>query len=62
MVQWLRLCVPNAQGPGLIPGLETISHMQQINKNKYFKKFSPQSILEYESCSMVKNLWDGADS
>ena len=37
------------------PWPETISHMQQINKNIYFKKFSPQSIVEYESCSMVKN-------
>ena len=26
VVQWLRLCVPNAGGPGLIPGWGTRSH------------------------------------
>ena len=29
MVQWLRLCTPNAGGPGLIPGQGTRSHMLQ---------------------------------
>ena len=27
MVQWLRLCAPNAGNLGLIPGWETRSHM-----------------------------------
>ena len=26
VVQWLRLCTPNAQGQGLIPGQGTRSH------------------------------------
>ena len=26
LVQWLRLCAPNAEGPGLIPGQGTGSH------------------------------------
>ena len=30
MVHWLRLCAPNAQGPGLILDPETISHMWQL--------------------------------
>ena len=30
MVQWLRLCAPNAEGRGLIPGQETRSHMPQL--------------------------------
>ena len=27
VVQWLRLCAPSAEGPGLIPGQGTRSHM-----------------------------------
>ena len=46
MVQWLRLCVHNLGGLGLIPGQGTRSHMLQlrpgavksINENNYFKK------------------------
>ena len=30
MVQWLKLCVPNAGGPSSIPGQETRSHMPQL--------------------------------
>ncbi|TEA35837.1 hypothetical protein DBR06_SOUSAS1110216, partial [Sousa chinensis] len=30
VVQRLRLCVPNAGGPGSIPGQETRSHMPQL--------------------------------
>ena len=30
MVQWPRLCVPDARGPGLILGQETRSHMPQL--------------------------------
>ena len=30
VVQWLRLCSPNAGGPGLIPGQGTRSHMPQL--------------------------------
>ena len=30
VVQWLRLCVPNAGGPGLIPAQGTRSHMLQL--------------------------------
>ena len=53
VVQWLRLCTPNAGGLGSIPGWGTSSHMtqqkkiphvasknqhSQINKNKCFEK------------------------
>ena len=31
MVQWLRLCAPNAGGPGSIPGQGTRSRMLQLN-------------------------------
>ena len=30
VVQWLRLCAPNAAGPGSIPGQGTRSHMPQL--------------------------------
>ena len=30
VVQWLRLCAPNARGPGLIPGQGTRSHVLQL--------------------------------
>ena len=30
VVQWLALCVPNAGGPGSIPGQEARSHMPQL--------------------------------
>ena len=30
VVQWLRLCTPNAGGMGLIPGQRTRSHMPQL--------------------------------
>ena len=32
MVQWVRLCTPNAGGPGLIPGRGTRSHMHATTK------------------------------
>ena len=31
VVQWLRLCAPNAGGPGSIPGQGIRSHMLQLN-------------------------------
>ncbi|TEA33197.1 hypothetical protein DBR06_SOUSAS8010046, partial [Sousa chinensis] len=30
VVQWLRLCAPNARGPGSIPGQGTRTHMPQL--------------------------------
>ena len=50
MVQWLRLCAPNAGGPDLIPGQGMRSHMPQLwvsmlqssqisKRNKYFWKY-----------------------
>ena len=30
VVQWLRLCAPNAGGPGSIPGQGTRAHMPQL--------------------------------
>ena len=41
VVQWLRLCISNAGGPGSIRGQGTSSHVLQLrpgsakNKNKY---------------------------
>ena len=33
VVQWLRICVPNAGGLGSIPGEENRSHMPQLRPN-----------------------------
>ena len=33
VAQWIRLCAPNAGGPGLIPGLGTGSHMHAAPKS-----------------------------
>ena len=30
MIQWLRLCIPSARGPGSIPGQGTRFHMPQL--------------------------------
>ena len=30
MLQWLRLCILNEEGPGLIPGQGTRIHMLQL--------------------------------
>ena len=47
-VQWLRLCAPNAGGPGLIPGQGSRSHTLQLGvhmtqPNKYLKKKTLQN-------------------
>ena len=34
VVQWLALCVPNAGGPGSIPGQEARSHIPQLRGHK----------------------------
>ena len=35
MAQWLRLCAPNAGGPGLIPGQGARSHMHAATKSSH---------------------------
>ena len=34
VIQWLRLCIPNVGGPGLIPGQGTRAHMLQLSQSK----------------------------
>ena len=38
LVQWVRLCVPNAGGPGSIPGQRTKAHMPQLRLGTALKK------------------------
>ena len=38
LVQWVRLCVPNAGGPGSIPGQGTKAHMPQLRLGTALKK------------------------
>ena len=35
VVQWVRLCAPNAGGPGSIPGQGTRSHVHAATKSPY---------------------------
>ena len=56
VVQWLRLCAPNAGGPGSIPGQGTGSHMTQLKiqhattktANKFFFFFKEDLHLVLE--------------
>ena len=34
VVQWLRLCAPNAEGPGSIPGQGTRAHVPQLRHDR----------------------------
>ena len=59
VVQWLRLCAPNAGGPGSTPGQGTGSHMvqlkilrattktkhSQINERRGFGKIKPETLV-----------------
>ena len=42
VVQWLRLCAPNAEGPGLIPGQGNRSHTSRLRLStaKYINKYT----------------------
>ena len=35
VVQWIRLCAPNAEGPGSIPGKVTRPHMHAATKSMH---------------------------
>ena len=41
VVQWLRLCAPDAGGPGLISGQGTRSHMPQLRVRRPQLKIPP---------------------
>ena len=43
MEQWLRLPTPNAEGPGLIPGQGTRSHMHAATKSSHATNKEPVS-------------------
>ena len=43
VVQWVRLCAPNAGGPGLIPGQGTRSHMHAATKSSHATTKEPVS-------------------
>ena len=43
VVQWIRLCPPNAGGPGLIPGQGTGSHMHAVTKSLHATTKEPAS-------------------
>ena len=41
VVQWVRLCTPNAGGPGSIPGQGTRSHMHATTKSSHVTTKEP---------------------
>ena len=47
MVQWLRLCTPNAVGPGLIPRQGTKSQMLQVRVHREQLKI-PEATMKIE--------------
>ena len=55
VVQWLRLCAPNARGPrsgpGLIPGQETRSHMPQLRVHMLQLKIAPATTEDPACCN-----------
>ena len=60
VVQWLRLCAPNAGGPGLIPGQGTISHIPQLRvRMLQLKKIPHAAIKTWSSQIKKKILWLG---
>ena len=46
VVQWLRLCAPNAGGPGSIPGQGTRSHMHAASKSSHATTNKPHAATE----------------
>ena len=62
VVQCLRLCVPNAGGPGSIPNQGTRSHMPQqrpMQPNKYFenKAFFRSAKVSYHFVRLCSSFW-----
>ena len=52
VVQWLRLYIPNAGGPGSIPGQGTRSHMHAAIKNSHATTKEPG----FPGGAVVENL------
>ena len=46
MAQWLRLCAPNAGGPGSIPGWGTRSHMHAATKSSHATMKIPHATMK----------------
>ena len=64
MVQWLRLCLPNAGGLDLVPGQRTRSYMpllsiHMLQTNKETKKILPSTmkIEDPQCCNTVREYF-----
>ena len=66
-VRWLRLCSPNAGGPGSIPGQGTRSHMAQLRIWVPQPEISHAASKTHSACMCAKSLqlcstlWDPID-
>ena len=57
MVQWLRLCAPNAGGWGSVPGLETIAHIQKLkilHATAKYPMWSNQDLVQQNQSINIK--------
>ena len=50
VVQWVRLCTPNAGGWGSIPGQGTGSHMHAATKSPHAATVSPDATTKDPAC------------
>ena len=55
MVQWLRLCAPNAEGPGSIPGQGTRSRVLQLRPTVAVTV----AVKSLQSCLTLRDPTDG---
>ena len=66
VVQWLRICAPNAGGLGLIPGQGTRSHMLQLrgvakNINTIFLKVSYLNLRQSHAKKAYSGKYKGVN-
>ena len=59
VVQWLRLCAPNAGGLGLNPGQGTRSLMPQLKKDPAYHNYRPGAVKEIHTINIRKRLDSG---
>ena len=55
VIQWLRLCATNAEGPGLIPGQETRAHMLQLSLRMSPQRSNSPHATTKTRCSQINN-------
>ena len=57
VVQWLRFCIPNAGGPGSVPGQRTRSHMLQPRPRAAKKTTTNSNVLNLQKLPSSTLVW-----